>query len=520
MNVKTINKERIEYYISYFEKWKNIPKIDINKAKQQDLQKIPYIGPVIATKILCNRPYDTSSNFILELQKIGIMNSYTIIMLNYTFTINNFDLLPNINYITKQDLQEIDGIGKITADYIINNRPYLTYQDLFKINISNNHKLELLSKFTIITLNKQESVPKLNELNKEEIVLLSNKEEIVLLSNKEVGYCIKCKRKQEILNPREKRSANDLLMMQGECSICSTKITKIIKKNTETNKQQIIPKLIETNKQIIRIDTVSEEIIQHRRPTNKQIIRIDTVSEEIIPKLIETNKQQIIPKLDKIPYTLRMLVWKTYASNVFIEAECYCCRKNKISIDNFTCGHIKSKKNGGIVNLTNLRPICVSCNSSMNSCDMNEFIEKYKLWSTYNIKDQLVKKLSNITKQESNNIRYKLTEIFKIKNIGLKKFIENIINNFKKLYYDSKAFSLLDTNIFYIGNIKNTNYIHVFLNKHDIFEYTCKNKNNYIYFISIIDSYYCNIKIDKTNESNCNNSIKYYNEELDCETIL
>ena len=91
MNVNSINKERIEYYISYLEKWKNIPKIDINKAKQQDLQKIPYIGPVIATEILCNRPYDTSSNFILELQKIGIMNSYTIIMLNYTFTINNFD---------------------------------------------------------------------------------------------------------------------------------------------------------------------------------------------------------------------------------------------------------------------------------------------------------------------------------------------------------------------------------------------------------------------------------------------
>ena len=43
------------------------------------------------------------------------------------------------------------------------------------------------------------------------------------------GHCFKCQSKQEILNPREKRSANDRLMMQGECSICSTKITRFIK---------------------------------------------------------------------------------------------------------------------------------------------------------------------------------------------------------------------------------------------------------------------------------------------------
>ncbi len=48
-----------------------------------------------------------------------------------------------------------------------------------------------------------------------------------------------------------------------------------------------------------------------------------------------------------------------------------------ISVKNFDCGHIISEKNGGIVSLDNLKPICRLCNSSMSTNNMDDFIKKY-----------------------------------------------------------------------------------------------------------------------------------------------
>ncbi len=46
---------------------------------------------------------------------------------------------------------------------------------------------------------------------------------------------------------------------------------------------------------------------------------------------------------------------------------------------NFVCGHIIAEANGGELKLDNLKPICVSCNSSMGVQNMNEYIQKYGL---------------------------------------------------------------------------------------------------------------------------------------------
>jgi 5-methylcytosine-specific restriction endonuclease McrA len=41
----------------------------------------------------------------------------------------------------------------------------------------------------------------------------------------------------------------------------------------------------------------------------------------------------------------------------------------------FECGHVISEFNGGTNKLNNLKPICVSCNSSMGTQNMDEFIK-------------------------------------------------------------------------------------------------------------------------------------------------
>ena len=46
-------------------------------------------------------------------------------------------------------------------------------------------------------------------------------------------------------------------------------------------------------------------------------------------------------------------------------------------LDPFHIGHVISEKNGGTLDISNLRPICSGCNSSMKCTNMREFIKTY-----------------------------------------------------------------------------------------------------------------------------------------------
>jgi len=45
----------------------------------------------------------------------------------------------------------------------------------------------------------------------------------------------------------------------------------------------------------------------------------------------------------------------------------------------FHCGHVIAEKNGGSIEIANLRPICQSCNSSMGTTNMDVFVKSYKI---------------------------------------------------------------------------------------------------------------------------------------------
>jgi hypothetical protein len=112
------------------------------------------------------------------------------------------------------------------------------------------------------------------------------------------------------------------------------------------------------------------------------------------PETKETNEVNIIKKKTKEPETNEVVVKKekktkekipasvknTLWSKNFdksIQGNCQCCKTEVISKNNFDCGHIISEKNGGKVHLDNLKPICRSCNSSMGTTNMNDFMTKY-----------------------------------------------------------------------------------------------------------------------------------------------
>ena len=55
-----------------------------------------------------------------------------------------------------------------------------------------------------------------------------------------------------------------------------------------------------------------------------------------------------------------------------------CCNVTDITQMSFNCGHIIAESNGGETVVSNLKPICQNCNSSMGTKDMEEFKKTLK----------------------------------------------------------------------------------------------------------------------------------------------
>jgi len=79
---------------------------------------------------------------------------------------------------------------------------------------------------------------------------------------------------------------------------------------------------------------------------------------------------------EKIPASVKNTLWSLHFLNS-LQGNCQCCKTEIISKNNFDCGHIISEKEGGKVELDNLKPICRSCNSSMGITNMNDYMKKY-----------------------------------------------------------------------------------------------------------------------------------------------
>lgn len=84
-----------------------------------------------------------------------------------------------------------------------------------------------------------------------------------------------------------------------------------------------------------------------------------------IPKKTDTEKRRPIDK------NMRHIVWEKYNKKEY-EGKCYCCG-DTIYIKSFHVGHNKAVAKGGDDSITNLRPICSSCNLSMKTMSIEEY---------------------------------------------------------------------------------------------------------------------------------------------------
>jgi len=99
--------------------------------------------------------------------------------------------------------------------------------------------------------------------------------------------------------------------------------------------------------------------------------------EKTLPKEKEkepTKKQ----KKKAISSTIKRLVWNINIGEYIGKAKCLCCKSTDIIQMSFHCGHIIAEANGGESIVSNLKPICQNCNSSMGTKNMNEFMKSLK----------------------------------------------------------------------------------------------------------------------------------------------
>lgn len=148
---------------------------------------------------------------------------------------------------------------------------------------------------------------------------------------------------------------------------------------------------------------------------------------EFKEKVLKIEKSSIIPeKKQSIPQGIRTLVWNTYNGVDCGQSKCFCCRTCLISQLDFQCGHVISENKGGKIEVDNLRPICKTCNGSMGTRNMFNYINEFKLWG-YSIEpiseEDVIKPVKKVD--------YKAMTINELKALAIKNKL-NVLNKFMK----------------------------------------------------------------------------------------
>jgi 5-methylcytosine-specific restriction endonuclease McrA len=131
------------------------------------------------------------------------------------------------------------------------------------------------------------------------------------------------------------------------------------------------------------IKYIQKNIIKHINPIEK--LKDLKILNSILKNKFDLQKEKEnneVKKKRKIPKRIKTKVWNKYIPNGKESriGKCYCCRITEIYSDDHHCGHVVSEKDGGKEIIENLRPICSSCNSSMGTQNMIDFIINYELW--------------------------------------------------------------------------------------------------------------------------------------------
>ena len=79
-------------------------------------------------------------------------------------------------------------------------------------------------------------------------------------------------------------------------------------------------------------------------------------------------------KKKKININMKINTWDEWIGIEIGKSTCFSCARVDIYQSSFVAGHVIAESNGGDTNIFNLRPICVTCNSSMGTTNMYDYM--------------------------------------------------------------------------------------------------------------------------------------------------
>lgn len=212
-------------------------------------------------------------------------------------------------------------------------------------------------------------------LTKDNVLIEELKESLVNTNNYVCVYCDKTFTRVDSL----KKHVNGRCKLQqnnDEFEKLKKNMEIIINNNLNLEKEIVNFKkeIVELKKEIVELKNINivEDVTSDKNNENKVIDKNKINNEN------SSHKSKGQTKRKNIPQTLRYAVWEKYFGKNN-ENKCLCCKNATIAITNFDCGHIVSNKAGGKIHIDNLKPICKTCNSSMGTTNMNEFIQRYGL---------------------------------------------------------------------------------------------------------------------------------------------
>jgi hypothetical protein len=115
----------------------------------------------------------------------------------------------------------------------------------------------------------------------------------------------------------------------------------------------------------------SEVLIKEPDQLKEKKNKDKKITTESVKKCKNANKKNI-------PAAVKRLVWNTNIGEDIGKSKCMCCESTDITQLSFNCGHIIAEAKGGATIVSNLKPICQNCNSSMGTINMSEFMKSLK----------------------------------------------------------------------------------------------------------------------------------------------
>ena len=150
----------------------------------------------------------------------------------------------------------------------------------------------------------------------------------------------------------------------------------ILLKVQEQEKIELLKKEEEKKMKVIK-KAIKKEVVKEVKKTSSKEIKTDVKKNEKVQEII-TDDNDKKKKKKPISATIKRLVWNTNIGEDVGKSKCMCCNSTDITQMSFNCGHIVAEANGGDTIVSNLKPICQNCNSSMGIKNMEEFMKSLK----------------------------------------------------------------------------------------------------------------------------------------------